>query len=238
MRLGDIVWSLLRGETPLTRLVLAVGFLGLVIVGAWGWLAAGTLPPGIVGLATAVLAAAYGGLLVVLVGTAVQRATRDQESTVLEMRRRAESGKRLAIYDQATGLYHRWYFELRLSEETKRCQRFGLSMALLAIKAQHLDHELQPVAWDEVNSNLALQVSRLVRAVDIPATIGHLEYALCLTQCDRAGAEATVERVLDALRDHSPSIGLAVYPQDGADGKELLNRARERAQPALQARSA
>ena len=44
----------------------------------------------------------------------------------LAWHKKSSEGDRLAIYDQDSGLLARWYFELRLVEETRRCQRYEL----------------------------------------------------------------------------------------------------------------
>ena len=209
--------------------VLAPALLGLVAVAALDWLAAGALAPvALVALAVG-LTAAYAGVVAALIVAAVRRAGRFHDVMLLQALRQAEASKKLAIYDQQTGLFHRWYFEFRLSGEVKRCQRYGSEMAVLAIRVEPSDGNIPSATWEVVSSDLALLVARTMRTVDIPATLGALEYALCLPECDRAGAEEAAQRVLDALGDYDAAVGLALYPEDGSDGETLLEQARQRA---------
>jgi len=70
---------------------------------------------------------------------------------------------------------------------------------------------------------------KFIRAVDITAAVGPLEFAICLVHCDRTGAERAIERVLGELSERPAEVGLAVYPEDKCDGKALIELARGRA---------
>src|SRR3990170_6546460 len=134
VRSSDTLKGLAGSEPGLTFRVVAPSALGLIAVAALEWLAAGTLVPvALVGLAVG-LTAAYAGLVAALVVAAVRRVDSAQEAMFLLALRQSESSKKLAIYDQQTGLFHRWYFEFRVSGEVKRCQRYGCGMAVLAGK--------------------------------------------------------------------------------------------------------
>jgi GGDEF domain-containing protein len=228
LRNDDLIESLIGQEPLLTRLFAAAAVLGLVVIGVWEWLLAEALPQVLAVALTAGLAATYAGLLVVLAVSAVWRLGRSKDSLLLEAQEEAQSGKRLAIYDRATGLFHSWYFELRLNEEVERCQRYGSSMAVLAISIEPRDKEEYRRNWKELNSSLGQLVASTVRTVDISASFGHLEYAVCLPQCDGEGARAAATRLVNALGEHSANIGVGLYPEDGTNGKTLLEHARQR----------
>ena len=234
----ETVPSLIVRDKRSARLLLAVVLFGLAVIGAWQWFATPALPLAAVVAVTAGLAAAYGGALAAVGATLVWRADRSRESAVVELYRRTEVGKRLAIYDQASGLFHHWYLELRLDGEIRRCQRYDLPLAVIAVKVEYPDGELSPAAQEQLNADLALHVARTVRDVDIPAGLGELEYAVFLPQSDRAGAEATAARLRDALGEYSTATGIALYPEDGCEGRLLLEHARRLAQSAPWARSA
>jgi hypothetical protein len=65
------------------------------------------------------------------------------------------------------------------------------------------------------------------RALISPVPLGMFEYAFCLPNCDRRGAEAMTTFVANALRRYRCSFGLAVFPDDGEDSDTLLRRAIE-----------
>ncbi len=112
-------------------------------------------------------------------------------------------------------------------------------MAVIVIRLAGLGLDaLSTDRWARLAGELGQVASQTVRAVDITASLGPLEFATCLVQCDRAGAESAIERLHRELAAQEPLIGLAVYPADDADPAGLISRARQRAQPALPAERA
>ena len=128
------------------------------------------------------------------------------------------------------GLYHRWYFDLRLKEEAERCRRYGISMAVVVLKVQPRARTesgtwLRPV----VPSVAASATANSIREVDFSTALGPSEFALCLVHCDGAGAEAAVARLGEELAGYKHRAGYAIYPQDGGSGKALVAIANARA---------
>jgi diguanylate cyclase (GGDEF)-like protein len=154
----------------------------------------------------------------------------DVEAFDSQMQRQVKSIKRLAIYDPTTALYHRWYFELRLAEELHRCQRYGLSMAVLYLRLgkSPTDPTFALEPGSEIRG-LAQITSHVVRSVDLLAHLGENEYAVCLPHSDAEGAEAAVARIAKELKEYEAEIGYAVYPEDAADADSLIVAARDRA---------
>jgi GGDEF domain-containing protein len=213
------------GATP--AIVLASGLVFAPI----GWLAATTLE--------AAPAAAVNGLLAAAVAGLILR-KRDGDhapegsAQLFELRRQVDGVRRGAIYDETTGLLNRWYFEMRLGEELTRSRRYKIDLALLTIKIAPPNLTgLTAMETDMMTARIAHQALRTVRAADIPAAIGDLEYAVCLVHCNREGAEAAVSRLLDELHDQHFQIGLAVYPEDQGSAKEMIEIARRRVHWAL-----
>jgi diguanylate cyclase (GGDEF)-like protein len=142
------------------------------------------------------------------------------------------TNRRLAIYDPASGLYNRWYLELRLQEEFLRCKRFDLSMAVICVRLRSVNlAALSQDSWGGVASEVAYSLGKGVRAVDITGSLGPGEFAICLVHCDRAGAEAAASRVLQQVRGHDAEVGIAVHPDDECDGKALIELAHARLSP-------
>jgi diguanylate cyclase (GGDEF)-like protein len=162
--------------------------------------------------------------------SAEARMTSDNLMTQLGMEGRGN--RRMAIYDSTSGLYNRWYLDLRLQEEFLRCKRYGLSMAVVVIRLGSLAlADLSTDNWGGMAAALAHKMAQSVRAVDITAALAPLEFAVCLVHCDRAGAESAIDRMMMELASKEAVVGLAVYPEDQCDGKALVELARGRLTP-------
>jgi len=140
----------------------------------------------------------------------------------------AERGRRLAIYDQQSGLLARWYFELRLLEETHRCQRYEMPMAVLTLRTS-----TEAMAGQNGGRGLDKSgaIARSLRSTDLAADLGIGEYALCLLHCDRAGAASVLRRLMGELADNDCQVGMAIYPDDDREGKALVELALSRSAP-------
>ncbi len=50
------------------------------------------------------------------------------------LHRITQVARSIPIHDSGIGLHQRWYFDLRLKEESERCRRYGYSMAVVVLK--------------------------------------------------------------------------------------------------------
>jgi diguanylate cyclase (GGDEF)-like protein len=134
------------------------------------------------------------------------------------------------VHDPVTGLYSRWYLELRLREEVERCRRYGTSFALVVIRLAGVG--LAALATDfwvrKVDEAGELTTSGL-RVVDIVASLGPAELAICLVNCDSDDAKSVATRLTDRLAKNQASIGVVVFPQDELEAPALIEVARNRA---------
>jgi GGDEF domain-containing protein len=151
---------------------------------------------------------------------------------IANFRRQVEGVRRTVLYDGDVGLFRGWYFELRLKEEIQRCDRYNLTFALITVRLLNLQHyDLAEDAWQRQSAAAAYAIAQTIRGVDLAASFGAGEFALCLIHCDSAGAERALRRLVNALAEHPNEIGVAVYPEDKADARHLLDLARIRARP-------
>ncbi|HXH22335.1 MAG TPA: diguanylate cyclase [Dehalococcoidia bacterium] len=202
----------------------------LLLLTTWALLAAAAIGPlPAIGLAGALgfgLFAAWLGFA----GSTRRAAAKADGGLRSQLTQENRVNRRLALYDRVSGLYNRWYLELRLQEEYLRCARYGLSMAVVCMKLGELRlTEMSNDSWGGLASELGRAMAKSVRAVDITAALGPLEFAICLVHCDRTGAESAIARVLQSLDGRPAKVGLAVYPEDDCDGKALIELARRRA---------
>jgi diguanylate cyclase (GGDEF)-like protein len=163
-----------------------------------------------------------------------------QAAVVIRAAQLNEEARLLAVTDPLTGLHNRRYFVDKLEEHLARAARYGEELALVFVDSDHLklindrhghlsgDRSLQAVA----------QVMRdALRSSDELARIGGDEFAALLLDAGPDRALAVSERLQRFVRglgltsdqgDLIPltiSIGVALFPSDGADAMSLLREA-------------
>ena len=158
---------------------------------------------------------------------------------VTEARAMAAKLTRMAQQDALTGLANRALLEDRL----KQCVRFaGRSRRQFALMFLDLDHfkrindTLGHAAGDVLLRNIAERITRTLRGSDTASRLGGDEFVVLLPQIERReDAGAVAEKILRAVSQPydlggqaqtvSFSIGIAVFPDDGADSEALMHGA-------------
>lgn len=131
----------------------------------------------------------------------------------------AAQGRRLVIYDRATGLYAYWYLELRAEEELARAQRFSKQAVLLSLWAP---------TPDEIDAT-ALHLKSHLRAYDLAAYLNNGHFLVILNETNREGAQIVLDRIREAVGD-GVGAGLSCFPEDGATFEVLFARAKASAE--------
>lgn len=156
---------------------------------------------------------------------------------------------RLAYVDSLTGLPNRARFQELLEREVTRAERHDRRLAALFLDLDNfkrINDTLGHAIGDHLLEEVSIRLKSAVRGTDavfgpdagdtVVARIGGDEFTLLLTDLDAAGdAERVAERILGTLADPmrlgghdvcvTPSIGIAVYPDDARDASTLLRRA-------------
>jgi diguanylate cyclase (GGDEF)-like protein len=167
-----------------------------------------------------------------LMSLAVKGMMESQRAKVL-LEQAAEELRRLSITDPLTGLSNRRHFLEVLDREIHRHRRDGRSFGLLLLDLRGLKHindtQGHP-AGDAFLQRAAATVRERARASDFPFRIGGDEFAVLLPNTDRRGAATVADRLCTALSAHGAdaTIGIAVFPEDGATGDALLAAADRR----------
>ena len=145
--------------------------------------------------------------------------------------------KRQAITDSLTGLFNRRYFEDILSRELHRAKRHKreLSIALVDVNDfKKYNDVFGHQAGDEALATLGEAIRKSVRSTDIAARYGGDEIVIILpeTPLDQAyslfsgriteGIEAGFARIAKKKTLLSVSMGIAFYPRDGKNARELI----------------
>jgi GGDEF domain-containing protein len=134
-----------------------------------------------------------------------------------EVQKIAAQGRRLAIYDRATGLYAYWYLELRASEELSRSMRHRRRAFIVSIWTS------SPEAQEQMVERLKVGL----REHDLAAYLNNGHFVMLLTETDQRGAIRVLGRLLEGM-ETEVSCGIASHPSDGETFDELLEAAKAR----------
>lgn len=145
-----------------------------------------------------------------------------------------------ASHDSLTGLPNRAFFEGRLSRSVRNAARQQDHLALLFLDSDHfkqINDTLGHAVGDEVLISVADRVRAQLREHDLVARLGGDEFAVLLTPLHtRKDAEHIAEKIVASMKlpvqldsgrsiSTSLSVGIAYYPDDGADPASLLDAA-------------
>jgi diguanylate cyclase (GGDEF)-like protein len=149
------------------------------------------------------------------------------------------SRRRRAQRDALTGLASRWLFEERLSDALQSAQKTGRQLGLLVVDCDNfkrVNNLLGHDAGDDVLVEIASRLRAAVRSFDSVARMGGDGFMILLDRLQGAKeAMELAQGVLHALGEPlvlvgqtahtTASLGLCVYPEDGATAEELLRNA-------------
>lgn len=149
--------------------------------------------------------------------------------------------KELSIRDGLTGVFNRRYFDGRLEEEAQRASRYSRNFALEMIDIDHfkkLNDTYGHGCGDEVLKQVAEIMKQNTRETDIVCRYGGEEFCIVLIELDEKRAYHHAERVREAVSSFifsngqtplsekvTVSVGLAMFPQDARDHRQLVESA-------------
>lgn len=156
---------------------------------------------------------------------------------VTEVQAMARKVTHLAENDILTSLPNRALLDDRLEKGIALAQRHGRRLAVLFIDLDHFKHindSLGHVLGDQVLKAVALRITPCVRSSDTVSRQGGDEFIVLLAEVAHPEDAALVadkirQAVLEPyiIADHllhlTASIGISVYPEDGADGETLVH---------------
>ena len=146
---------------------------------------------------------------------------------------------RQAVTDSLTGLPNRRLFLDRAERATAAARRDGERVGVMIIdldRFKEVNDTLGHHSGDVMLREIARRLTAAVRESDTIARLGGDEFAVLLPDLtDAAGAETVARTLGDAIAtpiilgalslDTEASIGIAVFPDDGDDVTQLLQRA-------------
>jgi diguanylate cyclase (GGDEF)-like protein/PAS domain S-box-containing protein len=143
---------------------------------------------------------------------------------------------KLANHDHLTGMPNRLFLQAHLPEAIARCQETGQMLAVLFLdldRFKHINDSRGHEVGDKLLQEIAKRIRAAVRPSDIVVRMGGDEFVVVLHKVhtpDEVGVAATrINEVLSApvMIDGralvaTVSIGVSLYPRDGASMGELL----------------
>ena len=172
---------------------------------------------------------------------ALRRTVQALEETAAQQRQAEVHIQRLAHYDALTGLPNRVLLDDRCRTAMAIAHRAGHGVALMFLDLDHfknINDSLGHRVGDDVLVELARRLRQSVREQDTVSRLGGDEFVLLLPDTDAQGAAHVATKILHTalepflIEGHeltvTPSIGIALYPQDG-DSLETLSRSADAA---------
>ena len=144
-----------------------------------------------------------------------------------------------ANYDALTALPNRQYFMDQLARRLAQAQRDPRQFALLVVDLDHfkrINDTLGHEAGDDVLRQTAERLKQCVRETDTVTRLGGDEFTIVLPQIKSArDSESVAQHIIESMAAPfhvagseqflNASIGIALYPADGASAEELLRNA-------------
>ena len=168
-----------------------------------------------------------------------RRALKQRTDALLVQGERLE---KLALTDGLTQIHNRRHFQIRLSEEFRRAQRYDNPMALILADIDHfkaVNDTSGHVVGDQVLRKVASTFQACIRDTDTVARWGGEEFAVVLPQTHLAGALTVAERIrrdVSTLRlgpaqsvTVTTSLGVSSYPAAHVHTMDELVRAADEA---------
>jgi diguanylate cyclase (GGDEF)-like protein len=157
----------------------------------------------------------------------------------MERHRATQRITQLAHYDHLTGLANRGLFYERLNCAVARCNRNDMAMALMFLDLDHfkaINDSLGHECGDTLLKTVATRIKKCIREIDTGVRLGGDEFAILLEQIISVEDVAAVaQRILHLLAqpimvNHhqlqvTGSLGVTIYPWDGANPQALLSHA-------------
>jgi diguanylate cyclase (GGDEF)-like protein/PAS domain S-box-containing protein len=154
---------------------------------------------------------------------------------ISERKRQAARIENLAFYDSLTRLPNRALFQDRLGQSLGAAERRGHLVALLFLdldRFKEINDSLGHAIGDQALVEVARRLQSTTRQEETLARLGGDEFVLIAEVADHEASALVAERMLEALVDPiivngnrffvGGSIGIALYPQDGATADELI----------------
>ncbi|MBF0170751.1 MAG: EAL domain-containing protein, partial [Nitrospinae bacterium] len=158
---------------------------------------------------------------------------------ISHQKRTEESLQRLAYYDPLTALPNRALFRDRLAQALEQARRHTSKVALFFLdldRFKNVNDTLGHDAGDDLLVEASRRIGAAIRATDTLARLGGDEFTVILGELDHVDDAGRIARtIIDALtlpfslKGHDvfigASVGIGIFPDDGATDEELIKNA-------------
>lgn len=147
----------------------------------------------------------------------------------------------VAIADGLTGVYNHRYLQEKLSDEINRAARYGRPLSLVMVDIDHFKRYNETHGYrrgDVVLKEVASCIKSKLRKTDFLGRYGGEEFTLVLPEAEKEDVVALAERIREYIeslrffgeetqpgRNLTVSLGVAVFPIDAEDHKDLIKKA-------------
>lgn len=166
-------------------------------------------------------------------------ARRELEVRAEELEQLAAENERLALHDALTGLANRVLFNERVERALATARRRGEQAAVLVVDLddfKEVNDVLGHASGDALLRQIAPRLQETLRDEDTVARMGGDEFAVLLPEvADAEGAATVAAKLVRALEQPfaladvtigiEASVGIALFPDHGEDGDELIRHA-------------
>lgn len=157
---------------------------------------------------------------------------------ISEQKQMEENMKQMAYYDALTGLANRSMFEYYFAHCQASSRHFNQSLAIVFIDLdsfKKVNDELGHNAGDMLLKQVAARLKYLLRGNDLLSRLGGDEFVVLLTRVSRESLTAVAQRIIGTFAEPfeveghlltiGASLGISIYPDDGADLETLMHNA-------------
>jgi len=145
----------------------------------------------------------------------------------------------MAQHDFLTGLPNRMLLLDRMAQALSHARRDGRKVAVMFLdldRFKHINDMLGHVVGDKLLQEVAGRISRISRTGDTVCRLGGDEFVLMLPDIGKADdVSAIAQKLLESVAGNcvidghdieiTTSIGIAIFPDDGREGNEVLRHA-------------
>jgi diguanylate cyclase (GGDEF)-like protein/PAS domain S-box-containing protein len=169
----------------------------------------------------------------------VRERTAELQAEIAERRQAEARVHHMAYHDALTGLPNRALLAERLDRALLAARRDGRKLALMFLdldRFKTINDSLGHATGDHLLKEVAERLCRVVRASDTVARLGGDEFVVLVPGVNAAAECGVVgDKIIEALAEPvqfegrslhiSTSIGICLYPDDGADVDSLMRKA-------------
>lgn len=157
----------------------------------------------------------------------------------IENARLFDRARELSVTNDLTGLYNIRFLREQMTRELARCQRSAQPLSILMVDVDDLKYvndRFGHRAGDELLTTVGRAIRSVLRPSDVVTRYGGDEFVVLLPEATREAAYRVAKRIAQSIAELTPihgevkttvSIGIALYPSDGATQDQLFHRADE-----------